>query len=111
MKSEATEGCISHCGIAWSFLGEVGDQRPHRWCISLIPCHLDPKPTIVWKFYADNFRISCLAVEQNFGSREAMSVKDWFCQVRRLAPQYILMDIASPDAIFLRAAMANMLMY
>lgn len=25
-------------------------------------------------------------------------------QVRRLAPQYILMDIASPDAIFLRAA-------
>ena len=28
-------------------------------------------------------------------------------QVRRLAPQYILMDIASPDAIFLRAAMAK----
>ena len=42
VKWKATEGCTSHCGIVWSFLGEVAYQRPHRWCISLISCHLDP---------------------------------------------------------------------
>ena len=101
VKWEATEGCTSHCGIAWSFLGEVAYQRPHRWCISLLPRHLDPT---TYEFQNFSMPLFC-------GLRICkMSESRWLVfqsQVRRLAPQYILMDIASPDAIFLRAAMAK----